>query len=141
MPKTHIPEALRDAVRARAGARCEYCQIPDEAQVATFHCDHCIPESKGGPTAEDNLAWACPRCNGSKLAATHAPDPQTGETVPLFNPRTDRWEDHFQWSDDLLIVEPLSLTGRATAALLKMNRPKLQHIRALMLELGLHPGE
>ncbi len=141
MPKTHIPEALRDAVRARARDRCEYCQIPDEAQVATFHCDHCIPESKGGPTSEANLAWACPRCNGSKLAATHAPDSQTGELVLLFNPRTDQWEDHFQWSDDLLIVEPLSPTGRATVELLKMNRPKLQHIRALMLELGLHPSE
>jgi hypothetical protein len=141
MSKAHIPEALRETVRERARGRREYCQIPDEAQVATFHCDHCIPKSKGGPTTKANLAWACPRCNGSRLAATHAPNPQTGEIVPLFNPRGDRWDDHFQWSGDFLTIQPKTPAGRATVELLKMNRPKLQHIRALMMELGLHPAE
>jgi len=140
MSKAHISEALREAVRQRAGGCCEYCQIPDEAQVATFPCDHCVPESKGGPTSADNLAWACPRCNGSKLAATEAPDPQTGQVVPLFNPRAGRWHDHFEWSRDFLTIVAKTPSARATVERLKMNRPKLRRIRQLMIELGLHPA-
>jgi hypothetical protein len=45
------------------------------------------------------LAWACPACNGHKYAKTRAPDPRTGRTVDLFNPRRQRWPRHFTWSE------------------------------------------
>jgi hypothetical protein len=140
MARARISDATREAVRRRAHCRCEYCQIPDEAQVATSHCDHCVPQARGGRTSADNLAWACPRCNGSKLAATEAADPQTGQVVPLFNPRAGRWHDHFEWSRDFLTIVAKTPSARATIERLKMNRPKLRRIRQLMIELGLHPA-
>jgi hypothetical protein len=141
MARPRISVAIRNAVRRRANRRCEHCQIPDEAQVGPFHCDHCVPHSRGGRASADNLAWACPRCNGSKLAMTEAPDPHTGQVVPLFNPRADRWLDHFEWSHDFLTIIGKTASARATIERLKMNRPKLRCIRQLMMDLGLHPAQ
>ena len=32
----------------------------------------------------------------------HVPD--TGEELPLFNPRVDAWNVHFEWSDDGALI-------------------------------------
>ena len=139
MGKANIRASLRARVHQRAQGRCEYCKISEEAQVATFHCDHCKPEVAGGKTNFSNLAWACPRCNGSKGSEEFATDPESSEEVPLFNPRRDRWEEHFSWSKDHLTLIALSSTGRATRDRLKMNRPQIIRIREFMTQLGLHP--
>jgi hypothetical protein len=135
----NVSKSLRLEVHERARGFCEYCMVAERAQVATFECDHCIPEVRNGPTVLENLAWACPRCNGSKGAETHATDPKTGENTPLFNPRKQSWEDHFGWSEDALEIISRTATGRATVQRLKMNRPKMIRIRKLMKRLRLHP--
>lgn len=56
-----------------------------------------MPRSKGGSDDPDNLAWACMGCTGIKYNDTSAIDPITMETVPLYNPRTQNWSEHFQW--------------------------------------------
>src|SRR5262249_19268089 len=84
----HVPQGLRRQVTERAGNCCEYCHLPAVGQVGRFPVDHVIPRSSGGPTDLANLALACPACNGHKWAHMTAFDPVTGETVPLFNPRT-----------------------------------------------------
>ena len=45
-------------------------------------------------------------------------DPLTGEIVPLFNPRQQRWGEHFAWTaaGDYIIGQPA--IGRATVAAL-----------------------
>lgn len=136
-----VDAATRAAVEERAGFRCEYCRLPVRGQVATFPVDHAIPRSSGGLTALPNLALACPHCNGHKWAHTAATDPVTAEVVPLFNPRADRWEDHFQWSvADRSILEGRTARGRATLELLQMNHPHLIDIRRLLEALGLSPA-
>lgn len=61
--------------------------------------------------------------------------------VPLFNPRVDVWEEHFQWSaTDRTILEGITACGRATLLLLQMNHPNMVDIRRLMAELNLFPG-
>jgi 5-methylcytosine-specific restriction endonuclease McrA len=55
-------DVLRQA-EARAGERCEYCRMHQALQGATFHVEHIVPSSRGGPTELRNLAWACPGCN------------------------------------------------------------------------------
>lgn len=140
MARSHLPAGLRAAIRARAGGHCEYCRLPDAPpNFAPFHCDHCVPEVDGGATVHDNLAWACPACNGAKASASSAPDPQTGRPAPLFNPRRQRWASHFRWSDDRQIVVGRTPTGRATAERLRMNRPAARESRAILALLGLHP--
>lgn len=56
------------------------------------------------------------------------PDPNTGDEAPLFNPRTDRWAEHFTWNEDWRIVG-LTPTGRATVAALDLNSPRRVRIR------------
>ena len=82
---------------------------------------------QNGTSDETNLWLSCPLCNRYKADQTHALDPQTGETVPLFNPRSERWDDHFAWQDTLLIG--LTAVGRATIRVLNINDEERQRVR------------
>ena len=73
------------------------------------------------------------------MAHTHAEDPLPGQAVPLFHPRINRWEEHFQWSAaNAGFVEGITRCGRATVALLPMNEPLMVDTRRLLTALGLH---
>src|SRR3982751_2205794 len=122
-----IPAPLRDQVVLRAGDRCEYCGLSQVGQEAAFHVDYVVPRVAGGPTTLDNLALACVSCSLRKWAKQTAIDPDTGEELPLFNPRTDAWAPRFQWDPERVL--PLTPTGRATVAALAMNRPLILAIR------------
>jgi hypothetical protein len=88
----------------------------------------------------ENLALSCPMCNARKWIHTSAEDPVAQQIVPLFNPRTDAWNNHFRWAaDDPCQVEPLSAVGRATASLLDLNSHHRQTIRRWLVEIGAHP--
>ena len=129
---------LRDAVGSRAGYRCEYCQLPAQLQVGGFELDHILPRSRGGLTDMANLAFACPHCNARKWAHLDGEDPVSGQVVALFNPRTQRWADHFQWSAQRPgEIEGITAHGRVTVVRLQMNHPALVSIRCLLAELGL----
>jgi 5-methylcytosine-specific restriction endonuclease McrA len=91
-----VPAELRRQVIDRAAGRCEYCRLSQENQEATFHVDHVVPASAHGPTDMGNLALACVSCSLRKGARQHVIDPESGEEVRLFNPRVDRWSDHFE---------------------------------------------
>jgi hypothetical protein len=134
---SHIPADLRRLVVTRAGDRCEYCGLAQQGQEATFHIDHVVPASSGGQTAEENLALACVSCSLHKAARQEVPDPQTGKPVFLFNPRHDRWREHFRWEEVYIIG--LTPTGRATVAALQMNREMILSIRQLEIVVGRHP--
>jgi hypothetical protein len=139
---SYIPPDLRAAVIARAQSRCEYCQISQELQVATFPVDHVTPIAGRGETVLQNLALACPSCNARKWTHIEAIDPVSEQPERLFNPRTDRWSDHFRWSDrDAALLEPVTPMGRATAALLDLNSPQHVAIRRALGQLGKHPPE
>lgn len=66
-------------------------------------------------------------------------DPVTNETVPLFQPRRQRWRDQFCWSDDGVLVIGLTPTGRATVDALHLNRPGLVKLRRILFNAGEHP--
>ena len=120
-------ETVRHVI-ARAGNRCEYCRMHQSLQGATFHIEHIIPQSAGGPDASENLALACPSCNLGMSNRMLVADPETGHEVALFNPRKDRWGDHFAWGPDRQILA-LSASGRATIAALGLNNPRRLRIR------------
>jgi hypothetical protein len=132
-----IPAGLRSSVVQRAGNRCEYCALAQVGQEAAFHIDHVIPRALAGPTTEDNLALACVSCSLRKGAQRDAVDPESGAMVPVFNPRTQVWADHFQWNGEVAIAR--TATGRATIALLAINRPLIIEIRREERERGRHP--
>jgi hypothetical protein len=132
-----ISPALHAEVELRAGNRCAYCGLSQLGQEATFHIDHVIPRAAGGLTVPENLALACVSCSLRKWARQSAIDPDTGEEVPLFNPRTQVWTEHFRWEGPRVL--PLSATGRATVDTLAMNRPLIIAIRLEEAAYGRHP--
>lgn len=129
----------RQAVKARAGAICEYCRSPAKYGVQSFECEHVVPTSQGGDTVLENLAFACGGCNRSKAARTVAPDPESGSLVPIFNPREQSWNDHFAWDFDFALVVGLTPIGRATVEALRLNRPGVVNLRKVLLAIGEHP--
>ena len=133
-----IPRTLAEVVTLRAANRCEYCRLSQLGQEATFHIDHVVPQAAGGPTEADNLALACVSCSLRKWARQTAPDPDSLAEVPLFNPRTQRWTDHFRWDGPRVVG--LNPTGRATAFTLAMHRPAILAIRIDEADRGRHPG-
>src|SRR5258708_33500215 len=85
-------------VETRAAGRCEYCQMHQALQGATFHVEHILPRSRGGESTAANLAWCCPSCNLHKSDRIEAIDPVTGNAARVFNPRGDDWVSPVQWS-------------------------------------------
>ncbi len=59
--------------------------------------------------------------------------------LPLFNPRKQKWFDHFAWSPDGTRVEALTATGRATVVRLRMNNSVIIVARRRWVISGWHP--
>ena len=137
MAQKYIPVPLRRLVRARASERCEFCLIPEHLTLAPHWVDHVVAEKHGGKTEESNLALACALCNQRKGSDLASIDPDSGQLVPLFHPRLNRWSDHFRLVGSL--VEPLSPVGRVTVHLLQLNHPQRLEERALLVRLRLLP--
>lgn len=136
---TKSPQSMAKVVRQRANHRCEYCRASEWLTGQRHHIDHIIPRVHSGPTTLENLCLACAACNGSKQDKVEAADPESAELTPLFNPRTDKWHEHFAWSQDGLRVIGLTATGRATVQTLKMNRPLALSARAVWVSVQRHP--
>jgi hypothetical protein len=91
-----MDQALRSLVRRRVGDVCEYCRLPQaSSRFVCFHVEHIIARQHRGSSHEDNLALSCGYCNYHKGPNIAGLDPETGQLVPLFNPRRNRWSDHF----------------------------------------------
>jgi hypothetical protein len=102
----------RDVLLARAGYRCEYCGD----RLTAYELDHVLPRAKRGPDDPTNRSVTCPKCNRNKGASTEGYDFVTGQQVRLFDPRQDRWPEHFKKIEGEIVgTTPM---GRATANLL-----------------------
>ena len=121
MAEIYIPVPIQMEVLRLSNGYCEYCLYPESYASDFFHFDHIIPISKGGKSELINLARSCGRCNGLKAHNTECFDPLTGQKAPLFNPRMELWTEHFQWSDDDLLILGQTPIGRATADLSQVN--------------------
>jgi hypothetical protein len=123
-------------VHQRAHFCCEYCQTCQQIMGQAMHIEHIEPN---GDNSLDNLCLSCPSCNLSKAKATSAPDPSSGEIVRLFNPRTQIWQEHFEWIEDGIMLRGLTEVGRATIERLKINLPRIVDARRVWVEAGKHP--
>jgi hypothetical protein len=140
MPHEYLPLDVVRRVRDAAQHRCGYCLSPQRLVLARLEIEHIIPRSRGGTSDESNLWLGCPLCNRHKADRTWAADPQTSQEVPLFNPRHQRWSEHFRWSEDGLRIEGLTPIGRATVAALHLaDDPDALTVRSYWIEAGWHP--
>jgi hypothetical protein len=126
--------AARNLVRQRAGERCEYCRLPENAVHIPFHIEHIIAKQHGGGDDPANLCLACDRCNLYKGPNLSSIDPQTQATVTLFHPREHTWLDHFTIRGAEIVG--LTPTGRATVRLLNMNAKHRLQLRLELLAQG-----
>ncbi len=134
-----MPETLRDRGRREAGNRCGYCLSHQDYVPWVLEIEHIVPVSRGGADEESNLWLACHSCNLYKAAKTHAVDPLTGRRVRQFNPRTQQWARHFQWSTDSTQLLGRTACGRATAIALNLNNLIAVTVRRHWATAGWHP--
>lgn len=139
MASSSISTALRQRVAETSRYRCGYCLTSQHIIGPLLEIDHIIPESQGGKSDEENLWLACPMCNSHKAARQEAVDPESGERVPLFNPRFDRWQIHFEWVETHTVIRGKTRKGRATVVALQMNHPDMIAARRLWVLAGWHP--
>jgi hypothetical protein len=112
-------------VRWRAGHACEYGGLRKAEAELRHQIDHVVAQQHLVDDSFENLALACGFCNRHKGTNLSGVDPETGAVLTLFNPRTDRWPDHFRRSGAHVVG--LTARGRATVIVLAMNaREQLQ---------------
>ncbi|MFN8419558.1 MAG: HNH endonuclease signature motif containing protein [Anaerolineae bacterium] len=134
-----ISQALKTRLRLQAGDRCGYCLSPQLYVLVPLEIDHLKPQSDGGTDDEENLWLACRLCNNAKSTQTIAKDPETGETVQLYNPRYQDWQTHFAWSEDGTMIIGLTPIGRATVLALPLNNIFAVLVRKEWVSVGWHP--
>ena len=137
MSPTRISAALRREVRERAGERCEYCLLAESQAFFPHEPDHLIALKHGGETRLANLALACVDCNQYKGSDIASIDPVTGQLVPLFNPRIQQWQEHFELRGGLIL--PKTSVGRVTGKLLQLNLPSRVEVRKRLAAIGEYP--
>jgi hypothetical protein len=138
MSRPRISSSLRRQIANDANDRCGYCLGEETFMGVSLTIDHLIPLALGGSNRRENLWLACRQCNELKHTWTHAEDPETGEIVALFNPRTQVWSQHFQMDEDAVIIA-LTPVGRATLQALQLNRTILVSARRRWLFVGWQP--
>ena len=129
--------ALTRLVWQRAKGRCEYCQMPQAADDASFEIDHIISRKHLGPTKANNLCLSCYYCNSFKGSDLTSLDPRTHKITPLFHPRRHKWGKHFRWQGAYLIGR--TPIGRVTVALLQINDEYRVELREELIEEGVFP--
>src|SRR5205814_826711 len=124
----------RKRIRDRAGDRCEYCRLPQDCTTLPHEIDHIRARKHRGQDTLQNTCWSCAYCNGAKGSNVAGFDPATDALVPLFNPRTDRWDEHFAWRGPTLRGK--TAVGRATIDVLRINATDRVEHRRLLIAAG-----
>jgi hypothetical protein len=138
---TDLSAALRREVIERAGNCCEYCRISQEDRVMPYDVALIIPEKHGGAVTLDNVCWSCYVCSGSKGSDISSIDRDgSGKLTPLFNPRQQKWDEHFRVDLSTGTIEPLTPEGRVTVSVLRLNDSvSVVHYRRWLIRLGRYP--
>ncbi len=138
MTKAYVSAELRRFVARRADRICEYCLIHDDDTYVGCSIDHIVSEKHGGATTPDNLAYACDVCNRNKGSDLGSLSPD-GALTRFFNPRSDRWGDHFALAEDGVTIVARTEIGEVTERILKLNaQPRLLE-RAELRETSSYP--
>lgn len=134
-----VTPETRQIVASRANSICEYCLIAEEDAYFRFQIEHIISRKHGGSSELENLAFACVFCNRHKGSDIASLKPGTNELVRFYNPRTDRWREHFQLNG--VVIDSLTEIGEATARILQMNHDDQLLEREVLTRRRRYPNE
>lgn len=132
-----VDRSLRARVVNRANGSCEYCLVHADYSTFPHEVDHIIAVKHDGKSVFENLAYACAQCNRYKGSDFATLDPDSGVVILLFNPRLQRWGEHFALDGPQIV--PLSETGGATVRLLQLNQIDRLLLRKELLAGGRYP--
>ena len=104
--------------------------FPRTTSLSSPHIEHIVARQHGGTDSEENLALACDRCNAYKGPNLTTASEETGEVVELFHPRKQKWSDHFEAVEGMILGK--TEIGRASVRLLQMNAPRRMQLRRLI---------
>lgn len=85
----------------------------------------------------ENLALSCMTCNLRKASDISSIDPSSGAVVPLFNPRKQAWEKHFDING--IRIDGLTAEGRTTVEFLLLNSYERMAERSELVAAGRFP--
>ena len=125
--------ALRSSVRQRREGDASIAGYQSESGLV-FVIDHIIARQHGGQMVFDNLALCLQQYNSTKGPNISGLVPESQHPAGLFNPRSNRWHDHFRW-DGLRIVGRTAV-GHTTVWVLKMNSSRQLAVRFALLRSG-----
>jgi 5-methylcytosine-specific restriction endonuclease McrA len=109
-----------ESVRQRYDFRCGYCGVSEVDAGGDLTVDHFHPVSAGGDDSDDNLVYACMRCNLHKSDYTpDTADRQHGRRI--LHPLKDDLAQHFQENSINGRLEALTETGRFHITILRLN--------------------
>ena len=117
---------------------CEYCLIAEADTFYGCEVDHIISLKHSGSSEPDNLAYACALCNRAKGTDIGSIS-TSGEFTRFFNPRTDRWTEHFRLEQ--ATIRPLTTIGEVTARIFGFNDSARLHEREEMIQFGTYPSD
>jgi hypothetical protein len=113
-----------EAVRRRYQRTCGYCGVTETAACSELTVDHYRPRAACGGDGDDNLVYACVKCNQYKGEFwPNAEDMVQGRRV--LHPLLDVLHAHLVEDEQAGHVQALTETGRFHIALLRLNRPQL----------------
>lgn len=86
----------------------------------------------------DNLAYACVVCNRQKGSDLGSIDWKTKNLVRFFNPRSDRWPDHFSLQGAKITAR--TPIGEVTARILGFNSDSQVIERQTLIDENRYPS-
>lgn len=86
--------------------------------------DHYQPRSFGGAEDDDNLIYACVKCNLYK-GEFWPNDDDIAHDQRVLHPILDDWAEHVSENEQTGYLEALTERGQFHIALLRLNRPQL----------------
>jgi hypothetical protein len=134
-----ISPEIRQIVVRRANNVCEYCLIAEEDAFFRHQVEHIISRKHGGLSELENLALACVFCNRYKGSDIASLIPETSELVRFYNPRADRWREHFRLNG--VMIEPLTEIGEATVRILQINHDDQILERQVLVRRNRYPNQ
>lgn len=115
---------LLQTVRQRYAFRCGYCGVSEVEVGGELTVDHFRPVSAGGEDREENLVYACVRCNQYKgVLLPEATDCK--QERRLLHPLQDDLTLHFREDETTNRLEGQTATGHFHIEALRLNRPPL----------------
>lgn len=135
----YLSAEVRQLVAARAHYLCEYCLIAEDDTYVGCEVDHIISLKHGGSSEAENLAYACFYCNRRKGSDIGSISQQSGQFSRFFNPRTDRWFDHFRLNGSS--IQSLTSIGEVTARIFNFNTANRILERRALQEANRYPSQ